>query len=103
MITQSGSTYTVKGTHSYAANGTHTVETDISSIAGSTASTSEPVNVSDMITRCTGVGCTGTVTTPSQKVQINSPSTTGTIETSVDPPDNAPDCGLTTNSGTRLK
>ena len=91
-ITQSGSTYTVSGTYTYAANGTYTVETDISSIAGSTASTSESVNVVDQNIQCTGSGCTGTETTPTETVGVDSPSTTGNIQTSVDPPNTGPDC-----------
>ncbi len=92
-IGKSGSTYTVTGTQSYATNGTYTPEVDISSIAGSTASTTDSVTVADAITPCTGDGCTGTVTTPDQTVGINSTSTTGTILTSVDPADTGPDCG----------
>jgi choice-of-anchor C domain-containing protein len=93
VITQSGSTYTVKGTHSYAANGPYTVETDISSIAGATASPSEPVNVVDENTQCTtGSDCTGSETTPTESVSFDSGSTTGSIQTSVDPADTGPDC-----------
>lgn len=39
--------------------------------------------VADAVTTCTGSGCSGTVTTPSQTVQISSTSTTGTISTTV--------------------
>ena len=92
-ISQSGSTYTVSGTYSYATDGTYSIEVDISSVAGSTASVSDPVTVADAVTGCTGDGCTGTVSTPSETVHVNSQSTTGTIETSVDPADTAPDCG----------
>jgi choice-of-anchor C domain-containing protein len=92
MITASGSTYTVTGTHSYAASDSYTVETDISSIAGSTASTSEMVSVVDLVTGCTDSGCTGSVTTPTESVSFDSPSTTGTLETSVGPADNGPVC-----------
>jgi choice-of-anchor C domain-containing protein len=91
-ITESGSTYTVTGTHSYAANGSDTVETDISSVAGATASPSEPVNVVDQNIQCTGSGCTGSETTPTEMVGVDSSSTTGAIQTSVDPPNTGPDC-----------
>jgi choice-of-anchor C domain-containing protein len=92
-ISQSGSTYTVNGTYSYAAHSTYTVEVDISSIAGSMASTSEQVTVADAVTDCTGDGCSGTVNDPNETVQVDTTSTTGTILTTVDPGDTAPDCG----------
>ena len=41
-------------------------------------------------------GCSGTVTTPSETVQLDSTSTSGTILTTVDPANTAPDCGPTT-------
>jgi choice-of-anchor C domain-containing protein len=91
-ISLSGSTYTVNGTQSYAAHGAYTVEVDISSVAGSTASTSESVEVADAVTGCTGDGCSGNVTTPSETVQVDSTSTTGTILTTVDPAGTGPDC-----------
>jgi choice-of-anchor C domain-containing protein len=92
-ISQSGSTYTVTGTQTYASNGSYTPVVNISSIAGSTATTTDSVTVVDAVTNCTGDGCSGTITTPLETVQINSTSTTGTIDTSVTPPDTAPDCG----------
>ncbi len=61
-ISQSGSTYTVTGTYSYAAHGTYTPEVDISSVAGGTASVADSVSVADNVTGCTGDGCSGTVT-----------------------------------------
>ena len=89
----SGSTYTVTGTYSYAAHGTYAPEVDISSVAGSTASATDSVTVADAVTTCTGDGCSGTVTTPTQTVQVNSSSSSGTIDTNVDPGDTGPDCG----------
>ncbi len=91
-ISQSGTTYTVTGTQTYASNGDYTAVVNISSIAGSTATVSDSVDVVDAITPCTGDGCSGTVNGSSETVQINSTSTSGTILTSVDP-DDAPDCG----------
>jgi choice-of-anchor C domain-containing protein len=84
-ITQSGTTFTVSGGHSYATHGTFTVGVNITSVAGSSASTSEPASVADAVTTCTNSGCSGTVTTASEVAQINSASTTGTILTSIDP------------------
>ena len=67
---------------------------DIDSISGSTASTSEPVTVGDDVTNCSGSGCSGTVTTArTRRCRINSTSTSGTIVTTVGPADTAPDCG----------
>ena len=47
----------------------------------------------DAVTGCSGSGCSGTVDNPDESVQINSSSTSGTIDTSVDPADTGPDCG----------
>ena len=53
--------------------------------------------------RC-GEGCSGTVTTPDETVQVDSTSTTGTVEASVDPGDTGPDCGPNDQSSdTRLR
>jgi choice-of-anchor C domain-containing protein len=92
-ITQSGTTYTVKGTHSYATHGTYTVGVSITSVDGGSASTSDSVTVADAVTTCTGSGCSGSVSTPSQTVQINSTSTSGTILTTVVPASTAFSCG----------
>jgi hypothetical protein len=92
-ITQSGATYTVSGTHSYATHGTYTVGVSITSVAGGSASTSDSATVADAVTTCTGSGCSGTVSTSSQTVQINSTSTSGTILTYIDPASTAPNCG----------
>ena len=92
-ISQSGATYTVSGTYSYATHGSYTVGVSITDGSGGSASTSDPVSVADAVTPCTGEGCSGNVSTPSQNVQIDSTSTTGTIFTSVDPADTAPNCG----------
>lgn len=78
-----GTTFAVSGTHSYAAHGTYTVGVAISSVAGGSGAVSDSVSVADAVTTCTGSGCSGTVTTPQQTVQISSTSTTGTILTTV--------------------
>ncbi len=92
-ITQSGSTFTVTGTHAYAAHGTYTAGVTITSNAGGAASVSDPVSVADAVTTCTGSGCTGSVTTSQQTVGVSSTSTTGSIQTDVDPVDNSASCG----------
>jgi choice-of-anchor C domain-containing protein len=91
-ISQSGSTYTVSGTYTYMADGTYTVGVAINSISGSMTSTSDSVAVSEAVTNCSGSGCSGTVTGPDETVQYSTTSTSGTITTTVDPFDNAPDC-----------
>ncbi len=77
-------TYTVTGAHSYGTHGTYPVEVSISSVAGGSASVPGSVTVADAVTTCSGSGCSGTVSTPSQTVQIASTSTSGTILTTVD-------------------
>jgi choice-of-anchor C domain-containing protein len=93
VLSQSGSTYTVKGTHTYASHGTYTVGVSITSTGGGTASVSDSVTVADAVTTCTGSGCSGSVSTPSQNVQINSTSTAGTILTTVTPSSTGFSCG----------
>jgi hypothetical protein len=92
-ITQSGSTFTVSGTHTYAAHGTYAPSVTITSIAGATASVSDSVTVADAVTTCTGSGCSGSVNTAQQTVGIFSTSTTGSIQTDVDPANNSYSCG----------
>jgi hypothetical protein len=92
-ISESGATYTVNGTHAYAASGTYTVGVGISSIAGGSAAASDSVSVADAVTTCTGSGCSGTITTTSQTVNINSTSTTGDILTTVTPASTGFSCG----------
>ena len=92
-ITQSGSTFTVGGTHTYAAHGTYIPTVSITSIAGTTASVTDSVTVSDVVTNCGGSGCSGTLMTPQQNLGISSTSTAGTIQTDVDPANNSFSCG----------
>ena len=92
-ITQSGSTFTVSGGHTYAAHGTYTPTVTITSVAGASASVSDSVSVADAVTTCTGSGCNGSVTTPQQNVGISSTSTSGSIQTDVDPANNSYSCG----------
>jgi Protein of unknown function (DUF642) len=92
-ITQSGSTFTVSGTHTYAVHGTYAPSVTITSIAGGSASVADSVSVADAVTTCSGSGCSGTVVTPQQTVGISSTSTSGTIQTDVDPANNSASCG----------
>jgi choice-of-anchor C domain-containing protein len=92
-VTLSGSTYTVTGTHSYAAHGTYTPTVSITSSLGGSASVSDSVTVADAVTTCAPSGCNGAINTPSQNVGISSTSTTGTIQTDVDPANNSYSCG----------
>jgi choice-of-anchor C domain-containing protein len=85
-IIKSGSTFTVTGTHAYAAHGTYAPVVKIISVAGSSATVNDSIDVADAVTTCTGAGCSGTVTTPQQTVGISSTSTSGSIQTTVDPP-----------------
>ncbi len=87
-ITQPGgisTTFAVSGSHTYTAHGTYTVEVTVNDIGGSTASVSDQVQVADGVITCTGSGCSGTVTTPTQSNSISSTSTTGTILVTLDP------------------
>jgi choice-of-anchor C domain-containing protein len=83
-VTGSAGSFTVGGTHTYAAHGTYTVGVAIASSSGGSGSTSDTATVADAVTTCTGSGCSGSVTTPQQTVGISSTSTTGTILTTVD-------------------
>ncbi len=94
-ISVSGSTYTVSGTHTYAADDTYPVGVSITSIAGGSASVSDAITVADGVgmTTCTGPGCSGTTTTSNENVQFDTTSTTGTVTVTLDPGDTGPDCG----------
>jgi hypothetical protein len=92
-ITKSGSTFTVSGTHTYAAHGTYAPSVTITSVAGTNASVSDSVVVADAVTTCAGSGCSGSVMTPQQTLGISSTSTAGTIQTDVDPANNSYSCG----------
>jgi Protein of unknown function (DUF642) len=91
-ITESGSTFTVGGTHAYAAHGTYEPSVSITSIAGGSASVADSVIVADVVTTCSGSGCSGVVTTSSQSVNLSSTATSGTIQTNVDPANNSYSC-----------
>ena len=93
-VTGSGGSFSVSGTHTYAAHGSYTVGVSITSVGGGSASVSDSVAVADAVTTCSGSGCNGSVTTTQQTVGLTSTSTSGTILTTVDPADHsAYSCG----------
>ncbi len=93
-VSGSGGSFSVSGTHTYAAHGSYNVGVSITSGGGGTASVADSVVVADAVTTCSGSGCSGSVTTTQQTVGLNSASTSGTILTTVDPADqNAYSCG----------
>jgi hypothetical protein len=79
-----GTTFDVSGSHTYTASGTYTVTVDISDVGGSTGTASDSADVANGTITCTGSGCSGTVSTPTESVGITSTSTTGTIDVTVD-------------------
>ncbi len=87
VVTGSGGSFSVAGTHTYATHGAYTVGVSISSASGGSASVSDSVQVADAVTTCSGSGCSGSITTTQETVGISSASTTGTILTTVDPAD----------------
>ena len=88
-VTGSGGSFSVSGTHTYAAHNSYTVGVSIASTSGASAAVSDSVAVADAVTTCSGSGCKGSVTTAQETVGISSASTSGTILTSVDPADQA--------------
>ncbi len=75
---------TVSGTHAYTSHGTYSIKVTVNDVGGSTGSATDTVDVADLVTTCSGSGCSGSITTPTQSVQLSSPSTTGTIQTTLD-------------------
>ena len=93
-VTGSGGSFSVSGTHTYAAHGSYTVGVSITSAGGGSASVADSIVVADAVTTCSGSGCNGSVTTTQQTVGLTSTSTAGTILTTVDPADqSAYSCG----------
>jgi Protein of unknown function (DUF642) len=86
-VTGSGGSFSVSGTHTYAAHGSYAVGVSIASASGGSASVSDSVDVADAVTTCSGSGCQGSVTATQQTVGLSSTSTSGTILTTVDPAD----------------
>jgi Protein of unknown function (DUF642) len=79
IITQSGSTYTVNGSHKYAADGTYPVGVTITSHAGASASISPPdsITVANAVQNCTGSSCNTSETQNAENSQVDT-SGTGT-------------------------
>ncbi len=75
----SGSTYTVNGSHIYAADGTYPVGVTITSNAGTSASVSPPdsITVANAVAGCTPPNCTTSETQNNENSQVNT-SGTGT-------------------------
>lgn len=86
-----GTVFDVAGTHTYSSAGGYTVTVTISDPGGATATVTEAVLVSGSIITCSGAGCSGTVTTPTESVSVSTKSTTGSIQVSVNP--GSLDCG----------
>ncbi len=76
-IKQSGSTYTVNGTHTYAADGTYPVGVSITSNAGASASISPPdsITVANAVQNCTGSSCNTSETQNNENSQVNTSGT----------------------------
>lgn len=78
--------FQVSGTHSYLNHGSYTVSITVSGPNGATPVTvTEPVTVADAVAACSSTGCSGSITTPTQSEQFSSTSTTGSIQTDLDP------------------
>ncbi len=84
---------TVEGAHTYASHGTYSVKVTVSDSGGSSGSATDTVDVADLVTTCSGSGCSGSITTPTQSVELSSPSTTGTIQTTLDQGSGGFTCG----------
>lgn len=80
-----GTTFDVGGTHTYTSHGSYTVGVTVDGPNGATDSITEPVTVADAVATCSAGGCSGSITTSTQSEQFSSTSTTGTIETDLDP------------------
>jgi hypothetical protein len=99
-VSASGSTYTVNGSHEYAADGTYSVGVTITSNAGASASISPPdsISVANAVQNCTGSSssCNTSETQNSENSQVNTSGTgTGYLLLST-----VPDSGAnTTNCG----
>jgi hypothetical protein len=76
-VSASGSTYTVNGSHEYAADGTYSVGVTITSNAGTTASISPPdsITVANAVQNCTGPNCNTSETQNNENSQVNTQGT----------------------------
>jgi len=80
-----GTVFDVSGTHTYATSGGYTVSVTISDPGGASATVTDSALVSGSVITCSGAGCSGTVSTPTETIQISTKSTTGSIQISVNP------------------
>jgi PKD repeat protein len=108
VISQSGTTFDISGSHTYTSHGSYNVVITVDGPNGATNSITEPITVADAVATCTAGGCSGSITTPTQSEQFSSTSTTGSIETDLDPRDgftchdafrHAPQVGTVTDTG----
>jgi hypothetical protein len=74
-VAGSGGSFSVSGTHTYAAHNSYTVGVSIAATSGASAAVSDSVAVADAVTTCSGSGCKGSVTTSQETVGISSAST----------------------------
>ncbi len=91
-----GSPYQVTGTHTYSLAGGYTTGVTVTdnSLPLNTATANGSATVTDSaVIICTGSGCQGSVTTPTQSLTVTSGSTTGTIEVSLQTFDGSLNCG----------
>jgi hypothetical protein len=86
-----GTVFDVSGTHTYTTSGTDTVIVTVSDGGGSSATASETVTVANTVIKCSGSGCSGSVTTPTESLLASSTSTTGSISASLN--QSALNCG----------
>ena len=102
------SPFQVTGSHTYASHGSYTVSITVNGPNGATATVTEPVVVADAVATCSSNGCSGSITTPTQSEQFSSTSTTGSIQTDLDPKGgfschdlfrHAPQVGTVTDTG----
>ena len=99
-ITQSGSTYTVNGTHTYTADNTYSVGVTIKSNAGTSASISPPdsITVANGVKNSAGTGCNTNDNVNNENTQLN---TSGTgfllLDTLPDTGANTVTCGSADN------
>ena len=102
-ITESGSTFTVNGTHTYAAHGTYTPTVTITSIAGATASVSDSVSRRRRGDHLLRIGLHGDgQDAPADRAGSTRRRPSGTILTDIDPASNRPR-RAETRSGTHLR
>jgi Protein of unknown function (DUF642) len=97
-VSVSGSTYTVNGSHKYAADGTYLVGVTITSNAGTSASISPPdsISVANAVESCTGTNCNTNDNVNNENSQLNTQGTGAgflELDTVSDSGTNTANCG----------